>query len=141
MCYERSLLRKSLKYWRASFASHKLSVKEAQHAGYFFLARRYLMKWHRESIRVRKQKRQQALDSQLQKRRLELTKRYLTHWQRRTRNCLELQEISNETRREKDVDLVQEIFSYWTDRLQYVARLEDKASKVYRLQLLRFRLN
>ena len=138
MCHETSLQRKSLKFWRGSLETHQRLKKEAEHAHYYFLARRSLMRWHAKSIQVRKQKRQQLLSEHQSRKGLELVAQCFTYWRKKTSHHMERSQLAEAVRHEKDLDLVHEILTHWRDKLDILAELKVKGMEHSRTQLLRY---
>ena len=66
--------------------------------------------------------------------------RCFARWRREIKDCLDLQEIADQKRNEKDVDLMQDSFANWSERMQSVLKLKVVAIDFRRRQLLRYEL-
>ena len=60
------------------------------------------------------------------------------HWRRETKDCLDLQEIADQKREEKDVDLIQDSLANWGERFRSIVQLRACAIELYQHQLLRY---
>jgi len=136
--HERSLVRRYLRCWKSSIETHKRLTQEAEHALYYFLARRSLMKWHKRFRQVRKKKRQKTLDDHLHGKNMRLLMRCFSHWRQETTDCLHLQRIADEVRGERDLDLLSDTFMHWTERLHELRTLEAEAEDYNRFQVIRY---
>lgn len=60
------------------------------------------------------------------------------HWRKETKDCLDLQEIADQIRDEKDLDLTQDSFANWVERFRSVLKLKADAMHFHYRQLLRY---
>ena len=137
-CHEACLFRKSVKIWRNAIETQKRRKTEAEHARYYFLVRRSLMRWHARSIQMRKLKRQNLLNEIRKVKNSTLVSRCLQLWREKNAQHLDRIELADAVRRERDVDLLHEGFWHWRERSNTVRTLEFKAADHSRTRLLRY---
>src|SRR5207248_667468 len=104
------------KSWNSSLETYRRLRKEADHAFYYFLAMRSLMKWHTKSIQSRKRKRQGALENCLKNRKVRMITLCISHWRQRTTECLNAQKIADQIRHERDLDMIEDVFLRWNEK-------------------------
>jgi protein SFI1 len=113
-------------------------MQEADHALYYFNAKRSLTKWHAKFLRLRKEKRQHLLDSCLNQNRSKLTKQCFTWWRQKSTEIRNLQDMAEEIRHERDLDILGGSFQHWHERTMSVEMLEIRATDHHKSRLLRY---
>jgi hypothetical protein len=131
------LLRKSLKLWALSLENHRRLKKEADHARYYFHARRSLMRWHAKSREARKRKREELLNNHLKAKQLGLMAKCISSWLQRARTFLSLQSLAEDVQYEKDNLLLEDILLHWRERNSSVSQSIAVADDHHKAHMLR----
>src|SRR5271154_1544721 len=109
-------MRKSLRFWRSASETHERLKSEADHAVYYFLIRRFLMKWNAKFLQLRKQKRKQLLEECVRNKKLKLLAKCIQNWRQRRAHWLDSRGVADEIRQDKDFYLVYDVFVHWKEQ-------------------------
>lgn len=118
--------------------SHRRLTKEADHARYYFHARRSLMRWHTKLGETRKRIRENALNNFLNTKRLLSVARSFSHWRQRTRACLHFHEAADEILNDKESRLLEILFFLWREKGMAMSRSAVLAEAHHRAQILQY---
>jgi len=94
------------------------------------------MKWHTKFIETREAKRQRALNDYLALKRNKTLTHFFRTWRRATGRIVELQILSDTIRKERDLDLKEDMFLYWKKRLHFVDDCTQNAVNHYEKHLV-----
>jgi len=126
-----------MKKWRLCLGLHRRSGSEADHASYFFLAKRSLIHWRASLYRHCKERRQKILDQYVRLKRAGTLRHCLSIWNAKCRNIDHLQEIANDLRNESDRGLAYEALATWLDRSHYLHEKKRQAEEHCTLSIKR----
>jgi Sfi1 spindle body protein len=127
MCHHQSLQLKVWQQWRALAKKEVKMEEEADHARYYFHARRALTRWYSIFKTKHKKRIHDTLvryASQMNHVRLA---RSFGHWRRKVRHCLDLQRTANKVWREIQVESLHSILCDWRSRLLLIKEAERKS--------------
>jgi Sfi1 spindle body protein len=96
------------------------------------------MQWHAKFLRVRKNKRQLVLDQHLSQKRSKITKHCFSSWRLKSNDVRALQDMAEEIRHDRDLDLLGGTFLHWNERAVFLETLQIRATDHHNITLLRY---
>lgn len=133
--------------WRGALEYARRRKCEADHALYYFLARRTLLSWHRKLKSVLKRRKYEKLENYLLQKNANLLTECFDHWRNRVAALRELGMKAVDFRMEKEAGILEEAFSRWQDTkrlfedwkahsVDFDRRKKIKCDSYYRCSLL-----
>jgi hypothetical protein len=96
------------------------------------------MRWHAKFLQVRRNKRQLVLDQHLSQKHSRITKHCFSLWRLKSRDVCALQDMAEEIRQDRDLDLLGCTFLHWNERALSLETQQTRAIDHHNIKLLRY---